>query len=78
MNEKIMAFNDENGNRIEYAILEQKLICGKEYVAMAPEKDKSHIEIYKINFDKNWNETLSEVDSETEINMFKQVSSLKF
>ena len=45
---------------------------------MAPVKDKSHIEIYKINFDKNWNETLSEVDSETEINMFKQVSSLKF
>ena len=78
MNEKIMAFNDENGNRIEYAILEQKLICGKEYVAMAPVKDKTHIEIYKINFDKNWNETLSEVDSETEINMFKQVSSLKF
>lgn len=78
MNEKIMAFNDENGNRIEYAILEQKLICGKEYVAMAPVKDKSHIEIYKINFDKNWNETLSEVDSETEINMFKRVSSLKF
>ena len=78
MNEKIMAFNDENGNRIEYSILEQKLICGKEYVAMAPVKDKSHIEIYKINFDKNWNETLSEVDSETEINMFKQVSSLKF
>ncbi len=78
MNEKIMAFNDENGNRIEYAILEQKLICGKEYVAMAPVKDKSHIEIYKINFDKDWNETLSEVDSETEINMFKQVSSLKF
>lgn len=78
MNEKIMAFNDENGNRIEYAILEQKLICGKEYVAMAPVKDKSNIEIYKINFDKNWNESLSEVDSETEINMFKQVSSLKF
>ena len=78
MDEKIMAFNDENGNSIEYAILEQKLICGKEYVAMAPVKDKSHIEIYKINFDKNWNETLSEVDSETEINMFKQVSSLKF
>lgn len=78
MSEKIMAFNDENGNRVEYAILEQKLICGKEYVAMAPVKDKSHIEIYKINFDKDWNETLSEVDSETEINMFKQVSSLKF
>ena len=78
MSEKIMAFNDEDGNRIEYAILEQKLICGKEYVAMAPVKDKSHIELYKISFDKDWNESLTEVDSETEINMFKQVSSLKF
>ena len=78
MNEKIMAFNDEKGNRIEYAILEQKLICGKEYVAMAPVKDKSHIELYKISFDKDWNESLTEVDSETEINMSKQVSSLKF
>lgn len=78
MSEKIMTFNDENGNKIDYAILEQKLICGKEYVAMAPVKDRSHIEIYKINFDKDWNESLSEVDSEKEINMFKQVSSLKF
>ncbi|MDV4150972.1 DUF1292 domain-containing protein [Clostridium sp. AL.422] len=78
MSEKIMTFSDENGNKIEYAILEQKLISGKEYVAMAPVKDKSHIELYKINFDKNWNESLSEVDSEAEIKMFKQVSSLKF
>ena len=45
---------------------------------MAPVKDKSHIEIYKIKFDKNWNESLSEVESEKEIDMFKEVSSLKF
>lgn len=78
MSEKIMSFSDENGNKVDYAILEQKLICGSEYVAMAPIKDKSHIEIYKIKFDKNWNESLSEVESEKEINMFKEVSSLKF
>lgn len=78
MSEKIMTFNDENGKKVEYAILEQKLICGSEYVAMAPVKDKSHIEIYKINFDKDWNESLSEVESQTEINMYKQVSNLKF
>lgn len=78
MSEKIMTFNDENGQKVEYAILEQKLICGSEYVAMAPVKDKSHIEIYKIKFDKDWNESLSEVESQTEINMYKQVSSLKF
>lgn len=78
MSEKIMSFNDENGNKIDYEILEQKLICGKEYVAMAPVEDKSNIEIYKIIFDKDWNETLTEVDSPNEINMYKQVSSLSF
>ncbi|MDZ7548100.1 MULTISPECIES: DUF1292 domain-containing protein [Clostridium] len=78
MNEKIMSFNDENGKKIDYAILEQRLICGNEYVAMAPVKDRSHIEIYKIKFDKDWNESLSEVESQSEINMFKQASKLKF
>ncbi|MDU7886449.1 MAG: DUF1292 domain-containing protein, partial [Clostridium perfringens] len=28
--------------------------------------------------DKDWNETLDSVESEKEINMFKQVSNLKF
>ena len=78
MCQKIMSFNDENGNKIDYEILEQKLICGKEYVAMAPVDNKSNIEIYKIIFDKDWNETLSEVDSPNEINMYKQVSALSF
>ncbi|MDZ5010561.1 DUF1292 domain-containing protein [Clostridium perfringens] len=78
MNEKIMSFNDENGKKIDYAILEQRLICGNEYVAMAPVKDRAHIEIYKIKFDKDWNESLSEVESQSEINMFKQASKLKF
>ena len=78
MSQRIMSFNDENGNKIDYEILEQKLICGKEYVAMAPVDNKSNIEIYKIIFDKDWNETLSEVDSPNEINMYKQVSALSF
>lgn len=78
MSDKIMVFSDENGNKVEYAILEQKLICGNEYVAMAPVKERSNIEIYKIKFDKDWNESLSEVESETEIKMYKEVSSLSF
>lgn len=78
MSKKIMSFSDEDGNKIDYEILEQKLICGKEYVAMAPVDNKSNIEIYKIIFDKDWNETLSEVDSQNEINMYKQVSTLSF
>ncbi|AYE35104.1 DUF1292 domain-containing protein [Clostridium septicum] len=78
MEEKIMSFNDENGKKVDYAILDQRLICGKEYVALAPVNDKNHIELFKISFDKEWNESLVEVESENELNMFKQVSGLKF
>lgn len=75
---QVVSFRDENGKKIEYLVLEQKLICGTEYVAMAPKNDKTHVELFKINFDKYWNETLDSVESEKEINMFKQVSNLKF
>ncbi|WP_300258282.1 DUF1292 domain-containing protein [Clostridium sp.] len=75
---QVVSFRDENGKKIEYLILEQKLICGAEYVAMVPKNDKTHVELFKINFDKDWNETLDSVESEKEINMFKQVSNLKF
>lgn len=76
-NEKIMTFLDENNNKVDYAILEQLLICGSEYVALAPVNLPNHVEIFKIKFDKNWNESLEEVSSEKELNMFKTVSKLK-
>ncbi len=76
-NEKIMTFLDENNNKVDYAILEQLLICGSEYVALAPVNSPNHVEIFKIKFDKNWNESLEEVSSEKELNMFKTVSKLK-
>ena len=75
---QVVSFRDENGKKIEYLVLEQKLSCGAEYVAMAPKNDKTDVELFKINFDKDWNETLDSVESEKEINMFKQVSNLKF
>lgn len=78
MASKIVSFKDESGNNIDYEILEQKLINKKEYVLMAPVNNQSHVEVYKINFDKNWNETLEEVDSERELNMVKQVTNIKF
>lgn len=74
---KVMTFLDENNNKIDYEILEQVLICGSEYVALAPVKSHEKIELFKIKFDKDWNESLEEVSSEKEINMFKQVSKLK-
>ena len=78
MSEKTMKFTDDVGNKVEYAILEQKLINKTEYVAMAPVNDKSNVEIFKIKFDKNWNETLVQVDSEKELNMVRQISDVKF
>lgn len=78
MAEKTMKFTDDSGNKIEYAILEQKLINKTEYVAMAPVNNKSEVEIFKISFDKDWNETLIQVESEKELNMVRQVSSIKF
>ena len=78
MTERTMNFTDENANKVEYAILEQKLINKTEYVAMAPVNDKSNVEIFKIKFDKNWNETLVQVDSEKELNMVRQISDVKF
>lgn len=74
---QIVSFRDEKGKKVEYLVLEQKLICGAEYIAMAPKNHKENIELFKINFDKDWNETLDSVESEKEIAMFRQVSNLK-
>ena len=78
MPEKTMKFTDVEGNKVEYAILEQKLINNTEYVAMAPVNNKNDVEIFKIKFDKDWNETLIQVESEVELNMVRQVSNVKF
>ncbi|GIM29356.1 hypothetical protein CPJCM30710_20220 [Clostridium polyendosporum] len=74
----IMTFRDEQGNKIDYEILDQVLINKTEYVLMSPVKDSSQVEIYKINFDKNWNESLEVIEGEKEINMVKQLSKVKF
>ncbi|WP_394883266.1 DUF1292 domain-containing protein [Clostridium baratii] len=75
--EKVVSFREADGSKVDYVILDQVLICGSEYVAMAPVKEREHIELFKIKFDKDWNESLEEVESEKEINMFKQVSKIK-
>lgn len=73
-----MTFTDDQGNKVEYAILEQQLINKTEYVTMAPVSNKSDVEVFKIKFDDKWNETLIQVDSENELNMVRQVSKVKF
>lgn len=75
--EKVVSFREANGSKVDYVVLDQVLICGSEYVAMAPVKEREHVELFKIKFDKDWNESLEEVESEKEINMFKQVSKIK-
>lgn len=78
MQQKIMTFLDDEGKKVDYQILEQKLINKTEYVAMAPVNNKADVEVFKIKFDKDWNETLVQVESENELNMVRQVSSVKF
>lgn len=73
-----MTFTDDQGNKVEYAILEQQLINKTEYVTMAPVNNKSDVEVFKIKFDDKWNETLLQVESESELNMVRQVSKVKF
>ena len=75
--EKVVTFRESDGSKIDYIILDQVLICGSEYVAMAPVKEREHVELFKIKFDKDWNESLEEVESEKEIHMFKHVSKIK-
>lgn len=73
-----MTFLDDNGQKVDYQILEQKFINKTEYVTMAPVNNKAEVEVFKIKFDKDWNETLEQVESENELNMVRQVSSVKF
>lgn len=73
-----MTFLDENGQKVDYQILEQKLINKTEYVTMAPVNNTAEVEVFKIKFDKDWNETLEPVESENELNMVRQVSNVKF
>lgn len=73
-----MKFTDDQGNKVEYLILEQQLINRTEYVTMAPVKNKSDVEVFKIKFDDQWNESLIQVESEAELNMVRQVSAVKF
>ena len=73
---RIMSFKDEDGNKIEYKILDQVLVNSAEYVLMCPVDDESSVEIYKIKFDKHWNESLEEVESQDIINQVKQTAHL--
>ncbi|MBK1813454.1 DUF1292 domain-containing protein [Clostridium sp. YIM B02505] len=73
---KIMSFRDENGNKIDYKILDQVLVNSAEYVLMCPVDDESSVEIYKIKFDKHWNESLEEVENQDIINQVKQTAHL--
>ncbi len=78
MSDNIMTFTDENGEKIKYEVLEHKLINKTEYIAMAPVNQKESIEIYKVQFDKDWNESLIHVDGEKELAMVRQISDLNF
>ncbi|MNI55109.1 MULTISPECIES: DUF1292 domain-containing protein [Clostridium] len=71
-----MTFTDENGEKVDYTILDQLLINSKEYVVMAPVGNEKNIEIYKMLFDAKLNESLEAVESESEISMVKKAAHI--
>lgn len=71
-----MTFTDENGDKISYTILDQVLINSSEYVIMAPTDNEKKLEFYKINFDSKLNESLTAIESESEISMIKDVAHI--
>jgi uncharacterized protein YrzB (UPF0473 family) len=71
-----MTFTDENGEKVDYTILDQLLINSKEYVVMAPVGNEQNIEIYKMQFDAKLNESLEAVESESEISMVKKAAHI--
>lgn len=71
-----MTFTDENGEKLDYTILDQVLINSKEYVIMAPVENEKNIEVYKMHFDAKLNESLEVVESESEISMVKKAAHI--
>lgn len=71
-----MTFTDENGEKVDYTILDQLLINSKEYVVMAPVGNEKNIEIYKMLFDAKLNESLEAVENENEISMVKKAAHI--
>jgi Protein of unknown function (DUF1292). len=71
-----MSFTDENGDKVSYTILDQVLINSSEYVIMAPTDNEKKLEFYKINFDSKLNESLTAIESESEISMIKDVAHI--
>lgn len=74
----IMAFRDEQGNRIEYKILDEIIVNKTGYLIMAPVNNMNSYEFYKLKFDKHMDEELLSVDDGKEIEMVKKASHLTF
>lgn len=74
----IMAFRDEQGNRIEYKILDEIIVNKAGYLIMSPVNNTEAYEFYKLKFDKHMDEELLSVDDNKEIEMVKNASHLKF
>lgn len=74
----VMAFRDEQGNRIEYKILDEIIVNKTGYLIMSPVSNAEAYEFYKLKFDKHMDEELLSVDDNKEIEMVKNASHLKF
>lgn len=75
MSAKTYSFRDEDGNLVTYTVKEMLAIDKQEYVVMAPETDRSSLEVYKFSM-QNGNECLELVDNQQELSKIKSVSKV--
>ncbi|GAA0725648.1 hypothetical protein GCM10008905_21320 [Clostridium malenominatum] len=75
MSAKTYSFRDEDGNLVNYTVKEMLAIDKKEYILMAPETDRSSVEVYKFSM-QDGNECLELVDNEQELSKIKSASKI--
>ena len=75
MNNRVMAFIDENGDRIEYEIVDELIVNKNGYMLMAPKNNKSDINVFKLITTKQGDQ-LELVEDKTTSDLIKSKSKL--
>ena len=70
-----MAFIDENGDRIEYQIIDELIVNKNGYMLMAPKSNKSDINVFKLIVTKQGDQ-LELVEDKTTLDLVKSKSKV--
>lgn len=72
---KVMSFIDENGQKLQYEILEELIVNKAGYMIMCPKNNKNDISIYKLIIKKS-GEELDLVEDSKVIDLVKSNSKV--